>query len=200
MSGFPDRLRLKEKAEEDLYFARRERELLAGRRAGSQDGAPTTLTLVSGGQTGVDRAALDAALELGLACGGWCPAGRLAEDGVIPDSYPLNELASHDPADRTERNVRDSDATLVLHRGGLSGGTELTARLARQFGRPLLIRDLAAPVDAGPVAAWLSLNRVRVLNCAGPRESEAPGIAAQARPLLAEILSRWAAESDATAG
>ncbi len=197
MSSFPDKLRLKGQAEEDLYFARRESELLAGRRPSPGDLARRSVRVVSGGQTGVDRAALDAALASGLACGGWCPAGRAAEDGVIPASYPLAETTRSDPAERTERNVRDSDATLILRRGGPSGGaspgTDLTARTARRLGRPLLVRDLSSQIDARAIVTWLRINRIGVLNCAGPRESEAPGIEAQARALLLEVFRLWSA-------
>jgi Circularly permutated YpsA SLOG family len=101
--------------------------------------------IVSGGQTGVDRAALDVALELGLECGGWCPRGRRAEDGEIPARYPLRETRSAGYPVRTERNVRDSDATLVLHEGRLGRGTALTAGCARRLGRPLLEVDLRRP-------------------------------------------------------
>ncbi|HLF11639.1 MAG TPA: putative molybdenum carrier protein, partial [Gammaproteobacteria bacterium] len=89
-----------------------------------------SLRIVTGGQTGVDRAALDAALELGLACGGWCPKGRWAEDGEIPPRYPLKETTSTDPARRTRANVRDADATLVLTDGEPTGGTRLTMSVA----------------------------------------------------------------------
>src|SRR5215217_2323846 len=93
------------------------------------------MKIVSGGQTGVDRAALDVALELGIECGGWCPAGRQAEDGPIDARYPLRETPSADPAQRTEWNVRDSDATLLLTTGAASPGTELTREVARRLGR-----------------------------------------------------------------
>lgn len=98
--------------------------------------------VVSGGQTGVDRAALDVAAEYGLACGGWCPRGRKAEDGPIPSSYPLRETPSGTYAQRTEWNVRDSDATLILTMGEPTGGTELTRSLAEELGKPCLIVDL----------------------------------------------------------
>jgi predicted Rossmann fold nucleotide-binding protein DprA/Smf involved in DNA uptake len=93
--------------------------------------------IVSGGQTGVDRAALDIALALGIPCGGWCPRGRGAEDGVIPARYPLQETCSHDYAERTRRNVIDSDGTLILAIGALHGGTLLTAQLAEKAASPV---------------------------------------------------------------
>src|SRR3972149_6624300 len=107
--------------------------------------------IVSGGQTGVDRAALDVALELGLPCGGFCPRGRRAEDGVVPQRHPLVEMGSRESPPRTARNVRDSDGTLILHRRRLSGGTALTLRLAREKGRPHLVVDLAARPDAARI-------------------------------------------------
>ncbi len=144
--------------------------------------------IVSGGQSGVDRAALDVALELGIRCGGWCPRGRLAEDGRIPDRYPLRETPSADYAQRTEWNVRDTDATLVLHRGRLRGGTALTVALARRLGRPCLTVDLAEAADAAGIHVWLAERRVAALNVAGPRESQAPGIGGQARAILEAVL------------
>lgn len=90
------------------------------------------IKIISGGQTGVDRAALDAALQLGIPCGGWCPKGRKAKDGPIPDRYPLKETESGSYPVRTEMNVRDSDGTLILTWGRPTGGTALTVRLARR--------------------------------------------------------------------
>ena len=191
MSGFPDKLRLKEKAEEDLYFARHDRELLVARRDHRSDAGGQGPWVISGGQTGVDRAALDAAMALGISIGGWCPAGRRAEDGAIPQQYPLRETESTDYAVRTEWNVRDSDATLILCRGAPAGGTALTAQLARRLGRPLLVRDLDSEPDTGEMALWLRSNRVRVLNCAGPRESGAPGVGRAARALLERVFAAW---------
>jgi hypothetical protein len=145
--------------------------------------------IVSGGQTGVDRAALDVALELGIACGGWCPKGRLAEDGAIDERYPLRETRSTRYARRTAFNVRDSDATLILAALPLRGGTAYTERVARELERPLLV---VAP-DAGQVErvrAWLDANEVLVLNVAGPRESGAPGTYARACGFLRPLLRR----------
>ncbi|MFD2113298.1 putative molybdenum carrier protein [Thiorhodococcus fuscus] len=189
MTGFVDRLKLKEQAEEDIYFARRDRELLGAlQRHQEGDGA---IEVVSGGQTGVDRAALDAALELGLTVRGWCPRGRRAEDGPIANAYPLTETPSRDYAERTEWNVRDSDATLILYRGSLTGGTRLTADLARRLGRPLCARDLPLRSDPDAILSWLLTNRIRSLNCAGPRESGAPGIQGEAFVLLRGLFARW---------
>ena len=144
--------------------------------------------IISGGQTGVDRAALDAARALGLSRGGWCPRGRRAEDGAIPPAYPLRETASRGYANRTLRNVREADATLILCRGGLSGGSGLTAALARKLGKPALVVDLAGQPDAARVLAWARRHQVAVLNVAGPRESKCPGIQGQATRFLLEAL------------
>jgi hypothetical protein len=149
---------------------------------------PLLERVVSGGQTGVDRAALDTALDLGVPCGGWCPAGRLAEDGAIPDRYPLRETESASYPERTARNVRDSDATLILYRKKMRGGTALTARLARHNGRPCLAIEIGS-ADPEAVRGWLAAEDVRVLNVAGPRESEAPGIHEEAAALLRRVLA-----------
>lgn len=151
-------------------------------------GAARLRRIVSGGQSGVDRAALDAALARGLPCGGWCPRGRRAEDGAISEVYPLAETESADYRERTERNVRDSDATLIIARGRLAGGTALTAHLARRAARPCLVVDLLDHPAPPEVARWLAAQRVRVLNVAGPRESQRPGIHRQARQLLDAVL------------
>ena len=145
--------------------------------------------IVSGGQTGVDRAALDAALELNMPCGGWCPKGRRAEDGVIPARYPLRETDSPNYARRTALNVIDSDGTLILTRGTLRGGTALTAHLARKKGKACLILPLEEGMTVRTATRWLHGNRITVLNVAGPRESQQPGIYRQARTTL-ECLFR----------
>jgi hypothetical protein len=134
------------------------------------------LTIVSGGQTGVDRAALDVAMERGMPSGGWCPAGRQAEDGPIDPRYPLRETPSADPAERTEWNVRDSDGTLVLVTAAQSPGTELTHDVARRLRRPVFRWHLGAPADADAFRRWLQIHNIRTLNVAGPRESESPGV------------------------
>ena len=145
--------------------------------------------IVSGGQTGVDRAALDVALEKGMACGGWCPKGRKAEDGRIADRYPLRETASAIYPERTRRNVVDSDGTLVLTDGPPAGGTALTIELADRHRKPCLVIDLAGQPDPQTVRTWADFHNVQVLNVAGPRASEKPGIYAQAVQFLRALLA-----------
>ena len=156
------------------------------------------MRIVSGGQSGVDRAALDVAIEHGLPYGGWCPRGGWAEDMPDPPGllarYPeLRETPRSEPAQRTRWNVRDSDATLILLAGGApapGSGTALTLALARELGRPVATVDLDAPGAAVQAAALLAaLPTAGTLNVAGPRESAAPGIHARARALLSELLA-----------
>ena len=144
--------------------------------------------IISGGQTGVDRAALDAALELGLPAGGWCPRGRRAEDGPIDPRYPLKETHSPYYPVRTEKNVLEADGTLILTRGKPRGGTALTLKLARFNKRPFLVMDLNNGADKEALWQWGKRNRIAVLNVAGPREGEAPGIYGQAFGFLKEAL------------
>ncbi|NIP16804.1 MAG: hypothetical protein GWM87_00550 [Xanthomonadales bacterium] len=151
----------------------------------------SALVIVSGGQTGVDRGALDAAIECGSPCRGWCPAGRRAEDGPIPAKYPLRELGSADYADRTRANVRDSDGTLVLSFSRYGPGTQLTADHARRLNRPLLNLDAEATEVASAIDTileFIARHRIGVLNVAGPRASEAPGAQAFARAVVTGIL------------
>jgi hypothetical protein len=149
------------------------------------------MKIVSGGQTGVDRAALDFAIRHGYEHGGWCPHGRLAEDGVIPPIYQLRETDSADYDKRTEKNVVDSDATLIVARETeLSGGTAFTKTCAEQHSRPVLVvceRDGVSP-DADALSEFLKQNLVRTLNVAGPRESQAPGIGRFVMELLEAAL------------
>jgi Circularly permutated YpsA SLOG family len=147
------------------------------------------IKIVSGGQTGVDRAALDVALELGFPCGGWCPKGRRAEDGTIPERYPLQETPTDAYPERTEWNVRDSDATLILTRGKPDRGTALTVKLARRLKKPYRIVDLAAADAADAIHTWLISQRVTTLNVAGPRESSQPGIRQLVQSFLRSVLS-----------
>ncbi|MBS1270543.1 MAG: hypothetical protein MAG794_01500 [Gammaproteobacteria bacterium] len=150
------------------------------------------MRIVSGGQTGADRAALDVALELGIKSGGWVPRGREAEDGAIPNRYPnLRETESAVPAVRTELNVRDSDATVIISHGSLVGGTALTESLAGKLKRPLLHLDLNCMSEteaADSLRGWLLRNRPRVLNVAGARESKDAAIYAATRRVLSAVF------------
>lgn len=146
--------------------------------------------ILSGGQTGVDRAALDWAIAHGIPHGGWCPKHRLAEDGPIPLRYDLIETASEDPAERTLLNVRDSQGTLILNRGDLAGGSLLTLYCAERLQRPCLVVPLEeAERWVEPVRAWLAAQGIEVLNLAGPRASQRPGIEAQVWGFLDALFS-----------
>lgn len=145
--------------------------------------------IVTGGQTGVDRAALDVALQLGFPAGGWCPQGRKAEDGRIADCYPLTETPSRPYRQRTEWNVKDSDGTLILATGELTGGTLLTVRFAEEWKKPLVRVDFADPPGIDSLREQLAANAIRVLNIAGPRESTEPGVYRKARQFLRDLLA-----------
>jgi hypothetical protein len=144
--------------------------------------------IISGGQTGVDRAALDVALERAIPCGGWCPKGRRAEDGRIPDRYPLEEASSFEYPERTRMNVEDADGTLIFTRGSPQGGTLLTLKLAKKLRKPYMLIDLSQAEDPATILAWLCESRIRTLNVAGPRENEAPGIYNQVFFFLEEMF------------
>jgi len=133
--------------------------------------------VISGGQTGVDRAGLDAAVNAGIPTGGFCPKGRRAEDGVVPEHYPMIELDSPESYYRTEKNVIESDGTLILNKDILSEGTKLTHELAVKNGKPCLIVQLDGEDVIKPehVVRWLHGQYISVLNIAGPRESKCPG-------------------------
>lgn len=141
----------------------------------------------SGGQTGVDRAALDAAIALGIPHFGWCPRGRRAEDGRVPDRYALIEAPSEAYRMRTELNVEWTDATLVLTFGQPEGGSAFTVDCARRLGKPWLHVDLGIGPKASQarrIRAWMRANSVESLNVAGSRESRRPGIYGVAKALL----------------
>src|SRR5688500_18527581 len=123
---------------------------------------PTLQRIVSGGQTGVDRGALDAAAAMGIEHGGWCPRGRLAEGGAVPRRYQLVATERSRDRERPERKVLDSDGTLILYRAVLVGGTELTRRLAVQHGKPHLLVDLAQPLDVSVIRQWLIAEEIEV--------------------------------------
>ena len=143
--------------------------------------------IVSGGQTGVDRAGLEAAMALGIEHGGWCPAGRLAEDGTIPSRYELEEMDSPDYPPRTEQNIIDSDATLILYERKIKGGTLLTRRLASKWNKPVLCLRIDGD-DVQTAKDWLAEYQPNTLNVAGPRESGAPGIQERSLAFLMAML------------
>jgi hypothetical protein len=149
--------------------------------------------IVSGGQTGVDRAALDVALVLGIPHGGWVPRGRLDENGErLGSRYLVRETATADVSVRTELNVRDSDATLVISNGVLDEGSRLTMEKTLEYGRPFLHVDLSEMTlhqAAGTVSRWIVSTGCRVLNVAGPRAGRSPGIYELARCLLLALLA-----------
>ena len=159
------------------------------------------MKIISGGQTGVDRAALDVAIERGMPWGGWCPKGGWAEDFPDPPGllakYPhLRETALSHPLQRTEWNVRDANATLIVTDSeglSVSIGTRRAHQWAHQHGKPLLVVDASEPEAAARAATWLRAQRKRfgatmTLGIGGPRESEAPGIYARAKLLIAAML------------
>lgn len=146
-------------------------------------------SIVSGGQTGVDRAALDVARALEITIGGWCPKGRAAEDGPIDPAYPLRETPSARPSQRTEWNVRDSDGTLIVAPGALRGGTALTRRCAERLGKPHLVVSPTDPEAPQTIRKWCLASGITVLNVAGPRESQSPGIGAQTAAMLRRVLA-----------
>ena len=132
--------------------------------------------ILTGGQTGADRAGLDFALDHGIACGGWCPAGRRAEDGSIDPRYPLTETLSAAPEFRTKMNIINSDGTIILYLTGLDKGTGTTRDLCYQLGKPLFMCNVSRLTDPAAILEWISVNRINKLNIAGPRESNDPGI------------------------
>jgi len=135
------------------------------------------LKIISGGQTGVDRAALDAALRHGINCGGWCPVGRLDEFGKIPDHYPIQELRDGGFTERTLQNVKDSGGTVVIYPEELRGGTNRTVRFCVELERPYQLIDasrIAAQDAAKLIADFVRKNAIGILNVAGPRQSEWP--------------------------
>ncbi len=146
--------------------------------------------LISGGQTGVDRSALDFALTAGIHCSGWCPKGRRAEDEAIPSIYPLKEASSQLYQQRTRLNVRDSDATLIITDcNRRSRGTALTVQYAVKLGRPCLVVDIG-DYDLKKIRGWLKQFKPQILNLAGPRASESPESAAMALKILNSLFVR----------
>ncbi len=150
------------------------------------------LRIVSGGQTGVDRAALDFALENNIACSGWCPKGRKAEDGIIPLSYPLKETLSSRYAKRTFKNVDDSQGLLVFVDGEEDEGTILAIDYAEKQNKPIYVIHLSMNVEDQEtgIIDLLGNRHVTEVNIVGPRESKSPGIYGKTKKFLEELLFR----------
>lgn len=158
-------------------------------KTGQQSG----IKIVSRGQSGVDRAALDMALKQGFACGGWCPKGRASDDGTISTRYPLFQTSAEDDQESIEWNVRDSDGTLVLALGRPGADTALAIEFAVTHRRPCLVIDLAVPVNRNAATQWLVKNRIRTLFVTGPTATQHPEIYDLAALFLQGMLGEDAA-------
>jgi hypothetical protein len=147
--------------------------------------------IVSGGQTGADRAALDFAIRHKIPHGGWVPKGRLAEDGPLPAKYKVQEMPTDSYQDRTEQNVIDSDGTVIISHGKLTGGSAYTRKMAKYYGKPCLHVDLKK-LDVLPAAVelltWINERGIKVLNVAGPRASKDPKIYKLVKEVLESLL------------
>ncbi|HUK99363.1 MAG TPA: putative molybdenum carrier protein [Nitrospirota bacterium] len=157
------------------------------------------MKLISGGQTGADRAALDVAIELGMVYGGSIPKGRRAEDGLIDlERYPnLKELDKGNYLARTRKNVEDADATLAFTDGVLTGGTRKTIEFAKEYGKPYLqinLKKVSAEDAVNEIIEWLNIHKPRVLNVAGSRESGAPGIYLKVYGILKIVFQQVASQ------
>ena len=147
--------------------------------------------IISGGQTGVDQAGLDVAIALNIPHGGWIPKGRLTEDGPLPEKYHLQEMTTKSYPKRTEKNILDSDATVIISHGNLTGGSALTKKLAQQHSKPWLHLDMdkmSVPYASRLLKTWVTDNGIKVLNVAGPRGSGDPKIYAVAFQVLESAL------------
>jgi hypothetical protein len=147
--------------------------------------------IISGGQTGADRAALDVAIELGIPHGGWVPKGRKTEAGSLPAKFQVKETPTEDCSSRTEKNVLDSDGTLIISHGELTGGSDYTRQMAQKHEKPWIHVDASrVSVDAAAelIRAWISGSQIRILNVAGPRASEVPLIYSTTKKILKNLL------------
>lgn len=153
--------------------------------------------IISGGQTGVDRAALDVAIKLNIPHGGWCPKGRLSESGKIPQKYLLQETESSDYSERTLLNIKDSDGTLILVPTvpiKVTDGTILTLQEVDKQQKPFLVIDLSKKIEIDLIADWIKDNCIETLNIAGPRESQSSGIYQKSFDLLNIVLDSLSLE------
>jgi len=151
---------------------------------------PSYFKIISGGQTGVDRAALDFALKYHFPCGGWCPKGRVAEDGKIPEEYPLKETKTSDYSERTQKNIIDSDATFIIRSYKVDNGTKLTKELCSNYDKLLFELNLDEGLKLPELIKWIQDNHIKILNIAGPRESNTPGIYKKTLEYL-ELVNKW---------
>ncbi len=149
------------------------------------------IKIISGGQTGADQAALDAAIEMGVPHGGWVPLGRMTENGRLSPRYNMQEIDAINYDLRTEKNVTDSDGTLLFSSGTLKGGSLLTKKLARKYLKPCLHIDIEKTREAEAVEiikSWLDVRKIEVLNVAGPRASESPVIYDAVAGIMKSVL------------
>jgi hypothetical protein len=149
--------------------------------------------IISGGQTCVDRAALDAAIQYNLPHSGWCPLGRKAEDGIIDQRYNLHETNTDNYDERTRQNIDDSDGTLILVANlsiDISPGTMLTHDYLKQVKKPHLLINLSQETSIATLINWVKINNIHILNIAGPRESQVPGIYLLTRKFLSQLFKQ----------
>jgi hypothetical protein len=162
---------------------------VARRRRSGTAATVKALKIISGGQTGVDRAALDVALRHGIECGGWCPVGRLHEFGKIPDHYPIQELQGGGYTERTLQNVKDSDGTVLVYCDHLGGGTAQTVCFCLELKRPHELIDASKISTEGAaklIRDFVDKNKINILYVAGPRQSDwSEGYAYASRSLSA---------------
>lgn len=140
--------------------------------------------IISGGQSGVDRSALDFSIQYNIPHAGWCPKNRLAEDGQIPSFYNLTETADEMPETRTLKNIKTADSTLIIHKGVKEKGTLKTIELCNQTNKTFIEIDLTEKIEKEKFIVWLSSNNIKTLNIAGPRESNSLGIYNETTHLL----------------
>jgi hypothetical protein len=146
------------------------------------------IKIISGGQTGADRAALDFALKNRMPCGGWCPKGRIAEDGEIAAKYPLKETDSKDYPIRTSKNIEESDGTLIFYLNKFDPGTGLTLSLCKKLGKPYRLVKFTKEPSVVSIREWIVTNNIQTMNVAGPRESSEPGIYSHVKAFLKLIF------------